>query len=437
MNNENTLHIFSNGIRLGSLKKNKQGTLALNYDNTWLESRDAYPVSLSLPLTTKQLSGEKVYNYFDNLLPDNPVIRHTIQTKFQLRSNHPFDLLACIGKDCVGSIQLLHDNEIPNDNSMRFTPVTEKEIAGILRSHKKNPLGMSDSFSAFRLSIAGAQEKTAFLQHNNTWCVPESSTPTSHIFKLPIGHLSNQNIDLSQSCENEWLCSEIVRAFGLAVADTKIKVFDGVKTLVVKRFDRAYNDSKNSLLRLPQEDMCQALGLSPHLKYEADGGPGIQQIMAALLGSEQAALDREHFFRSQIIFWLLCAIDGHAKNISIFLKPGGLYQLTPFYDILSAYPIIANKELHERKAQMAMALRGKNVYYKWYEAKRSHFLETAKKANITEKQATSLLDDTLTCVDSVIDHVATLIPSDFPEEIASSIFKGMLRMRDRLVKHST
>lgn len=45
-----------------------------------------------------------------------------------------------------------------------------------------SPLGMQDE-DDFRLSIAGAQEKTAFLQINKQWQLPLGPTPSSHIFK--------------------------------------------------------------------------------------------------------------------------------------------------------------------------------------------------------------------------------------------------------------
>ena len=109
-------------------------------------------------------------------------------------------------------------------------------------------------------------------------------------------------------------------------------------------------------MRLPQEDFCQATATAPALKYESDGGPGIGKIMDLLLGSEKAAADRRDFMRTQLVFWLLAAIDGHAKNFSIFLRAGGAYQLTPRYDILSAHPMLGHGRgrLSPRKITMAM-----------------------------------------------------------------------------------
>ena len=339
------LSILMNGILIGKLEKATKGGLTFIYDQTWLNTPGARPISLSLPLVDQPFTGDVVYNFFDNLLPDNQQIRARIQTKFHVATNQPFDLLASIGRDCVGAIQII-DGKIPTyAKKINFESLNEKEISSILRGYQNNPLGMTDTSEEFRISIAGAQEKSAFLYHKNKWCRPIKETPTSHIFKLPIGYIQHQKMDLSDSCENEWLCSQIANAFGLPAAACEILHFENVKVLAVERFDRKMSSDKTWLMRLPQEDMCQALGISPNLKYQSDSGPGINAIMQLLLGSANAIADRDTFYKSQILFWLLAAIDGHAKNFSIFIEPDGKYRLTPLYDIMSAYPLIAKKQL--------------------------------------------------------------------------------------------
>ena len=101
-------------------------------------------------------------------------------------------------------------------------------------------------------------------------------------------------------------------------------------------------------MRLPQEDFCQALGINSGLKYESDGGVGIKEIMDFLNGSYNAKIDRINFFKTNFLFWVLGAIDGHAKNFSLFIEPEGKYRLTPLYDIMSAYPLIAKKQLQKQ-----------------------------------------------------------------------------------------
>lgn len=187
-------------------------------------------------------------------------------------------------------------------------------------------------------------------------------------------------------------------------------------------------------MRLPQEDMCQAMGYSAALKYQADGGPGIQEVMSLLLGSKQANEDRDRFYRSQILFCLLAAIDGHAKNFSVFIEPAGRFHLTPLYDVMSAYPLLANGQLQKQKIKMAMALTGMNNHYRWCNIQRRHFLSTAKAVRFSEKNAKRLLDELLQQVDSVIEIVLAQLPDTFPPQISESIFSGMLNFRNRMTQ---
>ncbi|MHB1948415.1 MAG: type II toxin-antitoxin system HipA family toxin [Gammaproteobacteria bacterium] len=427
------LSILMNGILIGQLEKTAKGGLTFTYDQEWLRTPGARPISLSLPLVSQLYQGDIVYNFFDNLLPDNSQIRARIQTKFRVATNQPFDLLASIGRDCVGAVQII-DGEIPPfEHKINSEPLDETEIASIIRGYQNYPLGMIDN-GEFRISIAGAQEKCAFLYYKNKWRRPLKETPTSHILKLPIGFIQHQHLDLSESCENEWLCSQITKAFGLPVANTEILHFEDVKVLAVERFDRKLSHDKTWLMRLPQEDMCQALGISPNLKYQADGGPGIKNIMDLLLGSANPEEDREIFFRSQVLFWVLAAIDGHAKNFSLIIEPEGKYRLTPLYDIMSAYPLMEKKQLQARKIKMAMALRGENNHYHWDGIQRRHFLGTAKHADYSVEKAETILNEILSKIEEVIDKISAELPKDFPRHISQSIFNGMRLMKKRLAK---
>lgn len=427
------LNILMNGLLVGYLSKHPSGGLTFAYDQKWLQTLKARPISLSLPLSTKPYEGDKVYNFFDNLLPDNDFIKARIQTLFQAPSKQPFDLLSSIGHDCVGAIQLCADKEAVDVKSMRMEPLTDQQIAAILKGYQRAPLGMTHDAEDFRISIAGAQEKTALLLKDNQWYRPLGATPTSHIFKLPIGFIEHQQIDLSGSCENEFLCHKIAEEFGLPVAPTKICYFDGVKVLVVTRFDRKISKDGSWLMRLPQEDMCQALGYSPALKYQADGGPGIREIMSLLLGSEYAIQDRQRFYRYQILFWLLAAIDGHAKNFSIFIQQSGRFCLTPLYDVMSVYPLLENGQLQKQKIKMAMALRSSTNHYRWHGIQRRYFLSTAKAVQFSEQEAEQILSQMLAQVEQVINSVSMQLDSTFPNSIAEPIFTGMLNCKNALL----
>lgn len=433
----NILHVYMNDLLVGVLEKRRNGILSFTYAQTWLQMSGTRPLSLSLPLVKSTYTGQVVYDFFDNLLPDNPFIRARIRSRFQLKHDEPFELLRYIGQDCVGAIQLQEPHAARLvSKTMQFHALKPKNIADLLLNIQTHPLGMSAEEDAFRISIAGAQEKTALLYWKNQWMLPLGTTPTTHIFKLPIGYIQHQHLDLSDSCENEWLCAKIIAAFGLPIANCEIHEFEQVKSLVVERFDRKLSRDKTKVLRLPQEDMCQALGVAPHLKYQADGGPGIKDIMDLLLGSATPMKDRDIFFTAQIIFVLLAAIDGHAKNFSIAMGTHNQFRLTPLYDVISAYPLIANKQLQAKKIKMAMALKGKNNHYLWYSIQRRHFLDTAKISHYPVARAEQKLNEVLDKVDDVIERVATKLPKKFPAKISQPIFAGMKQTKMRLQSSS-
>ncbi|WP_240693236.1 type II toxin-antitoxin system HipA family toxin [Thiomicrorhabdus indica] len=421
------LFVSMNGLLVGELWKLENGALQFQYAEAWLQSPYARSLSLSLPLSKKVYSGDLIYNFLDNLLPDNDAIRAKMQARFHTRTTQPFDLLAAVGSDCVGAIQLSSDLT-PVDLKIHAKPLKEKDVAHLLRNYGVNPLGMQDAEDDFRISIAGAQEKTALLKIGSDWYLPKGTTPTTHILKLPIGMLAYNNLDLTQSCENEWLCMQISKAFDLPTANAEVVTFEGQKVLAVERFDRKWQ-SDSKLVRLPQEDMCQALGVAPAIKYEADGGPSIKAIMDILRGSQTANQDREIFFKSQVLFWMLAAPDGHGKNFSLSIEANNSYRLTKLYDILSAYPLMGGIGLQKQKIKMAMAVQGKKRHYKWDSIMPRHFLSTAKAVGYSEKLAWQNMEEMFLKTESVIESVSKQLLSDFPKgfphDIAEPIFSGL------------
>ncbi|MGI4849736.1 MAG: HipA domain-containing protein, partial [Janthinobacterium lividum] len=327
-----SLSVWSNGERVGTWTIPARGESQFLYDRAWRESALGRPLSLSLPYTGDMpLRGAVVRHYFDNLLPDSEPIRKRLASHYKLASIDAFDLLQEIGRDCVGAVQLLMEDEAPKDvKRIEGTPMREEDVERhLIGLTQARPAGAGMDPDDLRISLAGAQEKTALLWHNGGWMRPHGSTPTTHILKLPLGLVGHRKADLSASVENEWLCMNLLAEFGLPVARTAILSFGSQKVLGVERFDRQLHPSGSWIMRLPQEDFCQALGVPPHLKYESDGGPGLADLAAVLRGSERAPEDLTTLLGSQVLFWLLAAPDGHAKNFSIKLLAGGRYQLTP------------------------------------------------------------------------------------------------------------
>lgn len=424
------LTVAMNGHVVGSLTRSTHGVLRFQYADSWLENETSPPISLSLPLSQDDYTGESVENFFDNLLPDNADIRNRMQAALGAESTRAFDLLAAAGTDCVGALQLLTRPEVPEVRSVEAESVSESDIARRLREYRSRPLGMTAD-EEFRISITGAQEKTAFLWHEGTWCVPRGATPTTHIFKLPIG-AAPRGIDLSDSVENEWLCLRIASAFGLPVPKADMHWFDDLRVLVIERFDRRWSEDRSWLIRLAQEDTCQSLGVAPGRKYESHGGPGVAQILDLLLQSQEPVKDRSTFFRALVVYWMLAAIDGHAKNFSLRLLAGGRCRMTPLYDVLSAHPIVARKELAVQKLSMAMALDGKHRHYRWQEQHARHWISTAKRSRFPEAEAARILEECAAHAPKVAEEVRKALPEGFPDSVGAPILDGLVEAAARL-----
>jgi serine/threonine-protein kinase HipA len=154
-------------------------------------------------------------------------------------------------------------------------------------------------------------------------------------------------------------------------------------------------------------------------------------VLDLLKASDDPDTDRRLFLKAQIMFWLLAATDGHAKNFSIFLKPGGRFRLTPLYDVMSVQPAFDAGQLRKNHMKFAMAV-GNNRHYPVYEILPRHFTETAAKRGVPSSFVQSIFDELVGSADAVINQVMRDLPAGFPQELAESIVVG-LRARLRLV----
>lgn len=416
------LNIFLNSRLVGHLNRQANGAIDFRYDPSWLTWAHAFPVSLSLPLREERHTGPAVIAVFDNLLPDNDAIRRRVAEKVHADGVDAYSLLAAVGRDCVGALQFLPDGVDPGPaGSVEGKPVGEAEIAALLGNLASAPLGLEED-DDFRLSIAGAQEKTALLFHEGQWFKPLGSTATTHILKPQIGRLPN-GMDLSFSVENEYLCLKLTKAMGLPSAEVDIATFGGNRVLVVERFDRRWT-TEGRLLRLPQEDCCQALAVPPSRKYEADGGPGVPALLNLLKGSDAPEADQAMLLKALAVFWLLGATDGHAKNFSLHLSAGGRFRLAPLYDIISAQPSADAGQLPYNKMKLAMAV-GNNRHYAVGSVVPRHFAETAARAGVGASVVERVFDDLASAIPEAIASVADSLAPNFPEEIAAAILRGV------------
>lgn len=429
-----TLTLWANGELVGRWTLTARGDMQLQYDASWLASPRGRPISLSLPfnLNNEPLRGEHVAHYFEGLLPDSDAIRRRVAARFKTGSTEAFDLLAAIGRDCVGALQLLPEGQTPTGiDRVEGVVVDEEDIERHLLE-----VVTPDRFSSardpdddFRISLAGAQEKDAFLWWNGQWMKPRGATPTTHIFKLPLGLVGGRQADFSTSVDNEWLCLRLFQAYGLPTAQARIASFGRQRVLAVERFDRTVSADGSRLLRLMQEDFCQATGTSPLVKYENEGGPGLKTLFSLAQQSQDAERDLRTLMATQILFWMLRAPDGHGKNYSLQLQAGmaGRFRLTPIYDVMSAYPVMGNgpNQWAAQDLKLAMALLGKNRHYQMHNIQRRHFNSAARKVGYAEN-AEPLLQDLIARTPAVVDRVQAELPPGFSQQVADQVLGGLL-----------
>ncbi|HCG5272380.1 type II toxin-antitoxin system HipA family toxin [Vibrio sp. Vb2736] len=432
-----TLLIHINSTKVAHLIKLTNGKLQFCYDDNWLAQSNAYPISLSLPLQHQPHKGDPVANYFDNLLPDLTSTRKNIQRRYSTDSTNTLDLLHAIGRDCVGSLSLLPENEVQNGlASTRLEPLSVRNLHDIVTAHEYQfPLGMSNKHD-FRFTISGAQEKTALLKIKNDWFLPSLDYPSTHILKFPIGFIQQPaaTLDMTGSVENEYFCIKLAEAMGFQVPKIEILKVEGMKALVIERFDRHCSQDGNALIRLTQEDMCQVFSLPSRLKYQSDGGVGIKEIMQLLSRSKCADNDCDDFMRFQVFQWLIGATDGHAKNFSIFIEANGAYRLTPFYDIMSAFPTSSGRGINTRKLKLAMALKSTSSGNKWHLEKiyPRHFIATAETVGFCTIRMQEILDEFVDTFPNAIEQVVNQLPNGFPAHIIDSITSNALRMLNKI-----
>ena len=422
------LRVYLNNRLVGTLVREASGAIGFSYHEDWLGWEHALPVSLSLPLREMPYRGEPVAAVFENLLPDSDKLRRLVAEKVGARGTDAYSLLAKIGRDCVGALQFIAGDEDAPDatGKLQGEPVDEVAVEKILKGLSQAPLGLS-SDDAFRISLAGTQEKTALLRHEGCWIKPHGTTPTTHILKTQIGELPG-GIDLSDSVENEYYCIKLAAAFGLPVCSATIQTFGDTTALAVERFDRRWTKD-GRLLRLPQEDCCQALSVPPTLKYQNEGGPGMVDVLTLLKGSDTPLEDQEVFLKAQLVFWLIGATDGHAKNFSVFLNPGGSFRLTPLYDIVTAQPALYARQIERKQMKMAMSV-GDRRHYRFDQIHGRHFVQTAMRAGLSEKRATTIVKEIEALAPQALELATEALPKGFPTgvvDLVNDAVKARLR----------
>ncbi len=321
-----TLEVRSGTIVVGRVRLDDDDQFSFAYDTKWLTRDDRFPVSLTLPLAADEYVGGPAHAFFANLLPEGAV-RQAVCARLGISPDNDFALLQAIGGECAGALSLADPAQPPADpEDFAYEEIRDKRLQGLVTD---DAIALLLGGSTTRLSLAGAQDKLPVAVMGGKIYLPLRSAPSTHILKLP-------NRRYSHLPANEAFALGLARHVGFEVVSAELFTRTDPASLLVARYDRTRPDDSSPVRRLHQEDLCQATGLPPTKKYEAEGGPTFTRV---------ATVIRDHVYRPlvdipRLIRWqtynlVIGNSDGHAKNLSIIYSNGGETQLAPFYDLVS------------------------------------------------------------------------------------------------------
>jgi serine/threonine-protein kinase HipA len=345
------LLVVHEGRVAATLTRGQRGRLHLAYDADYVASPGATPLSVGLPLSVPAYADARVRAWLWGLLPDNDAVLTRWARDFGVSGSNPFSLLSTpIGEDCAGAFSFVPPERLDATVAGRGDVewLTDAQLADALRELRTDRTAWLGTSPPGRFSLAGVQSKTALIWDGTRWGRPSGAVATTHIVKPAIVGLDDHDL-------NEHLCLRSARAAGLPVVDTRVWTVEDQAAIVIRRYDRLERDGRQ--LRVHQEDLCQAFGLPPNLKYQADGGPSPRRVAGLLrMALPASAAERavRDFADALVWNWIIAGTDAHAKNYSLLLS-GDSVRLAPFYDIASALPY---DDMPIQKLRLAMKFGG-------------------------------------------------------------------------------
>lgn len=316
------LQVKIDGRLVGLLWLDERKNFCFQYDTGWLH-HSRLPISLSLPLQKDPFLDDLSHPFFANLLPEEK-IKVVLARNLGVSLHNDYGILERIGGDCAGAVSLDIENAGLETTTGEYRRLSAKELATIIKELPKRPFLAGEE--GIRLSLAGAQKKLPIYYDERDFYLSIGPAPSNAIIKPAIE-------DLDNTVENETFCMALAKAIGLDVPESFIYRYGEEKVFVIKRYDRVQNGS--TVQRLHQEDFCQALGVLPEYKYEAEGGPSLAACFNLVRNNSiRAAKDVLSLLNWVIFNVMIGNSDAHAKNISLLLLESGPV-LAPFYDLLS------------------------------------------------------------------------------------------------------
>lgn len=402
------LDVYLHNKLAGHLEQSDSGDLTFTYDAGYLNSA-SYGISLSLPLQAESFTGSKVKAFFSGLLPDENQ-RDRLAKYLGLSENNAFALLEAVGGDCAGALALYPHGDKPSADVDAPEVLDDARLKEVLVLIKRRPMLAGDD--GYRLSLAGAHDKLAVGYKNGHVMLIKGGAPTTHILKPIIEHVKD-------STHNELFCMKLAHMVGIDTPHAALHFVGDKPYYLVERYDRL-KDNDGKVLRIHQEDFCQALGIAPEIKYEREGGPNIAKCLEVIaLSGARPAADQIKLLNIVLFNYLIGNADAHGKNFSLLYRDGKP-ELAPAYDILSTaiYPNLAGK--------MAMKIGGQ---YKPEDVYLRHF----HKLGADTKAAQSVMKRQIkTMTKKMLEAAPRLKTSLAEERLVSDVFDDIIAViKDR------
>ncbi|GHB49982.1 putative kinase Y4mE [Pseudovibrio japonicus] len=338
-----TLDVYLHEALAGTLEQTPEGVLTFAYDLNYLQAKEP-TISVSMPLREQPYEDGVARPFFSGLLPEERA-RRRLAAALGVSERNAFGLLEIIGGECAGALSLVPQGQpLPEfliEDTEALSPAQLTKVLHILRDR---PLLGGEQ--GVRLSLAGAQDKLAVAVQDDQIILPRDGRPTTHILKPFIEGLDG-------TVENELFCMTLARRLGFNAPKVSKGVAGDTPYILIERYDRLHQPD-GTIRKLHQEDFCQALSVAPELKYEQEGGPGVEQAQALIQAqTRRPAADRLTFQRMLTYHYLVGNADAHAKNYAL-LYSNPTPDLAPLYDVIctTAYPRLAKK--------MAMKIGGRD-----------------------------------------------------------------------------
>jgi len=315
------LNVYWHQDIVGTLRLDEDRRFVFQYTPDWLKSENPMPISLGLPLQSEAYTDDRARPFFSNLLPESEM-RRIIAHKLGLSEQNDFALLEAVGGECAGALSLLPE-ELELGSDSHYRQLDDEQLNALITELPKRPMLAGEE--GIRLSLAGAQNKLPVYFDGQYISLPMGTAPSSHILKPPIVHYSH-------TVENETFCLQLAARMGLPVPDVTI-LQKAEPLYLITRYDRQ-RDKQNNIIRVHQEDFCQALGIAPDMKYEKEGGPNLKACFDLVRNNSiQPIADLRHLLHWVVFNYLIGNADAHAKNISLLFTNTGP-ELAPFYDLM-------------------------------------------------------------------------------------------------------